>query len=124
MNCFIHETPAVGLCKACHKAVCQECVVDTGNGVACSTECEKEIAEVSEVMAKNKQIYGVGVENSRFLPTGIMMYLFFSLVFLGMGIFQYVQIGKVDYFLFLMGSGFLVFTLIAWRRTRKLNLNC
>jgi hypothetical protein len=42
MNCFNHpDVPAVGICKACQKGLCMECVVDLGHGIACKNHREK-----------------------------------------------------------------------------------
>ena len=40
MNCYNHaETSAVGICKHCSKALCHECMTDTGV-VACRSACK------------------------------------------------------------------------------------
>jgi len=61
MNCFKHnDNSANGICKACNKAVCTECIIDTGNGIACSEECEKEVLDINKILDQSKQIYSIG----------------------------------------------------------------
>ena len=124
MNCFTHQTThSVGVCKSCLKAVCTECAIDTGRGLACSATCEQEVAAINEITDKSKQIYGIG-SDSKLPPTGILMYFFFSLVFTGFGIYNSIQRERLDYFTIVMGVGFFFVALISWHRNRKLNLNC
>lgn len=123
MKCFSHGTDSVGICKSCQKAVCEACAIDTGRGLACSSECVEEVHAINEIMDKSKQIYGLN-NDSKLPPTGILMYLFFAFAFIGFGIFQSISNGHPDYFLFIMGAGFLVVGGLAWYRNRKLNLNC
>jgi len=55
MNCYRHhEAYAVGICKNCSKGICTECAVDVGNGIACKNECEEEVKNINELIAKNK----------------------------------------------------------------------
>jgi len=98
-------------------------VIDTGKGIACSETCVSEVNDINIIMDKSKQIYGMN-SDSRLPPTGILMYLFFALAFSGFGIYQTILKGRPDYFLFLMGAGFLFVGGLAWYRNRKLNLNC
>jgi hypothetical protein len=124
MHCYQHqESVAIGICKACQKAVCPMCSKDTGNGLACSLACEKEVSEVNQIMEKSKQIYSIGRKSS--LPsTGILIYLFFGLVFLGVGLFPLAKGKDPEWFALVMGLGFLLFFVLAYVRTRKLNINC
>ena len=124
MNCFVHnENVAVGICKACQKAVCLTCAIDTGRGLVCSNKCQSEVTELNEIEDKSKRIYGIG-SSHKLLPTGILLYLFFGIAFAGFGIFKILDKGKPDFFLFVMGGGFLLIGFIAWLRNRKLNINC
>ncbi len=124
MNCFNHkDKPAIGICKSCQKAVCSECAIDTGRGVACCTECEIEVDVINQILDKSKLIYSIG-EKPKLLPTGIIMYLFFGIFFTGFGAYQTYKTGEPDIFLFVMGTGFLAIAVLAWFRNRKLNINC
>jgi hypothetical protein len=124
MQCFQHQDKAaVGLCKACHKAVCSSCARDTGRGLACSEICLAEVNATNEILDKSKQIYNIG-NKSKLPTTGILFYFFFALVCLGVGLYPLNYDKSPEWFLVLMGSGFLVFGTMAYIRTRKLRLNC
>ena len=124
MNCFIHnESSALGLCKACNKAVCGECLIDTGNGLACSSQCEKEVLEINQIVAKSKQIYNIGTTGNS-IPSGLLVYIFFAILFLGWSGFEYFTKARVNEFIIIMGLGFCVIGIIMYRRLKKLNLNC
>lgn len=125
MKCFNHEeSDAVGICKSCQKAVCRACAIDTGRGLACSESCAEEIAAVNIIIDKNRRIYGID-RKSALLPTGVLMLLFFGMIFSVFGIIEITRGkgGTPDVFLFIMGAGCLVLGIIGWYRNRKLNLN-
>ena len=45
MNCFNHrDTTAVGVCKACGKALCSDCLAEVEGGLACKDNCESKVA--------------------------------------------------------------------------------
>lgn len=124
MNCFTHtENSAIGICKACNKAVCRECFLDTGNGLACSPDCEKEVREINSILARSKQIYNINAQGNR-IPSGILVYIFFTVLFLGWGAFEYLARSRLNEFTLIMGLGFGVMGVILYRRMKKLNLNC
>jgi hypothetical protein len=57
MKCFLHrEADAVGLCKACFRAVCGECLVEVPGGVCCKGKpsCEQRIALAHAVIERNR----------------------------------------------------------------------
>lgn len=124
MNCFSHKNMvAVGICKACQKAVCEGCAIDTGRGLACSVDCQEEVKALSMIVDKSKRIYSIGTK-SRLPPTGVIMYLFFGLIFAGSGIYQYISRERFDFVGLSLGVGFIVFSIFAYVRNRNLNLNC
>jgi hypothetical protein len=44
MNCYVHDrTPAVGLCVACQKAICRECVGQDAPRLVCRSCREKSV---------------------------------------------------------------------------------
>jgi len=123
MNCYSHrDQQSIGICKACQKAVCSECVVDTGRGLACSTECASEVNDLNAIVDKSKRIYSIG-SSSNLPPTGIIMFFFFGLVFFGFGVYQSMNRDRIDYFAIIMGLGFLLMALISYVRNKKVNLN-
>jgi hypothetical protein len=40
----------VAICRHCGKALCQECVVETEEGIACHGRCERRVGEMSELL--------------------------------------------------------------------------
>ena len=124
MKCYIHqEIDSVGICKSCQKAVCISCAIDTGKGIACSKECENDVYDLNAIIDKSKRIYSIGT-SSKLPPTGIIMYFIFTLLFISWGIYNSMNRERIDYFTLLMGAGFLVITIMAYVRNKKLNLNC
>ena len=124
MKCFTHhEIDAVGICKACSKAVCASCTTDTGRGLSCSDACSSEIDQQNQIIDKSKKIYSIG-EKAPFMPTGLIIHFFFGFLFSGFSIFNYFQQGSLEWFLLLMGLGFLVIGIIGWHKNKQLNLNC
>ncbi|MGD8592015.1 MAG: hypothetical protein PVF82_04240 [Gammaproteobacteria bacterium] len=124
MKCYTHhDTEALGVCKACNKAVCTNCVIDTGRGLACSEACVKEINDYNEMMDRSKRMYSIG-SGSRLPPTGIIFLLFFGVMFTSFGTYNSIVRDRADFFTIVLGTGFLVIALITYIRTRKLKLNC
>ncbi len=55
MVCYYHRSvQAVGVCKNCHKGICEECAVDIGNGLACKSQCEAEVTIINQVFEREK----------------------------------------------------------------------
>ena len=124
MKCFQHnENESIGMCKSCQKAVCVSCCIDTGRGLACSKECENEVNDLNAIVDKSKRIYSIG-SNPKLLPTGILMYFLFSVLFFSWGVYNSFRWERIDYFPIIMGLGFFVIGLIAYSKNKKLNLNC
>ena len=124
MKCYQHEErDSLGTCKHCHKAVCKECAIDTGYGLACSEACGEEVKILKEIMGKNAQIYNIG-SNSKVPPTGVLMYGLFGIFFIAWGIYNSLNREKIDFFILILGIGFIAFGIYTYFRVRKLNLNC
>lgn len=124
MKCFIHSNnDAVGICKSCQKALCASCAVDTGRGLACPGNCVDEVSDLNKIVDKSKRIYSIGT-SSKLPPTGIIMYMFFGVMFTGFGIYRYFERGRFDAFTTLLGLGFVAMGIITYIRNKQLNLNC
>lgn len=124
MHCYKHtETEAIGICKACNKAVCPECAIDTGRGIACSEACVNEIKELNEIVDRSKYVYSIGT-SSKLPPTGIIMFAFFGAMFLAWGIYNSVARDRLDIFTILMGAGFIGITILGYIRNKKVRINC
>ena len=124
MYCYQHqEHHAIGLCKHCAKAVCTDCVKDTGHGIACSDSCVSEVDALHQINLRARQLYSIG-KKSRLPTTAILFYAFFGLLFTGFGVYPLVYDRDIDWFLVSMGGGFLVFGMLSYVRNRKLQINC
>ena len=124
MKCFLHNSSdAVGICKSCNKAICTDCAIDTGRGLACCVACEQEVNDINQIVDKSKQIYSIGTK-SALPPTGLLVFGFFGLMFTAFGIYNSLHRNMIDYLTLAMGLGFIVITIISYIKTRKLNLNC
>ena len=123
MECFAHSgTQAVGVCKSCGKAVCRACVIDLGTSIACCDRCAKEATDLHEMNQRGKKIYGIGVPDK--LPSGVIMWLLFALLFGGFGIYQSYRNHEPEWFLLLFGALSLVIAFIAYRRAKDVGLQC
>lgn len=124
MECFAHQgSCAVGVCKACGKAVCRSCAIDVGVALACSQDCAKEAADVHEMNQRGKRIYGIGVDRKR-LPSGIVMWLLFGTIFAGFGAVSSYRSHEPDWFPLLFGLAFYFIAWLAYRRVKEIGLQC
>lgn len=124
MYCYQHqETEAVGICKACQKAVCTRCAKDTGRGLACSDECVDEVSDLNQIIDRSKQIYSIGTK-SKLPATGILFYFFFAAAFSGFGLYPLTRERNIEWFPLIMGLGFFLFGVLGYIRAKKLQINC
>jgi hypothetical protein len=124
MHCYTHtETPAVGICKSCGKAVCRSCAQDLGFAVACSTACANEATELHEMNQRGKRIYGIGT-GSKKLPSGVIIWVLFAVFFTGFGIYQSIRNHEPEWFLLAFGALSAVIGFLAYRRTKDIGLQC
>ncbi len=123
MNCFKHsQSTAVGVCKFCNKAVCTECVIDTGEGLACSEVCVKEVKDYNIMMERAKHLYGMTSGGQR-VPVHILMTYLIAAIMLIISVYVYLKTSQVEFVSLLMGVSFLVLSVIAHRRNRKIGLS-
>lgn len=84
MKCFNHaDIDAVGICKNCNKGLCQDCLTEVDNGIACTDSCVDEVKQVNELIDRNKQAYktaSAAHKRNSWLFGGIgMVFLIFGL---------------------------------------------
>jgi hypothetical protein len=54
MSCFYHhDRSSIGGCKSCGKALCPECAVDLGKGLACRGHCEDDVKALIALIDRN-----------------------------------------------------------------------
>jgi hypothetical protein len=57
MNCFYHsEHSAVGICKSCNRGICQACLTEVENGIACTATCVDEVKMLNSMIKRNAGI--------------------------------------------------------------------
>ena len=55
MKCRTHlDNEAIGLCKHCHRFICEECLLDTGWGIVCSKACADELEVSRKIVADSE----------------------------------------------------------------------
>lgn len=124
MECFAHPgSDAVGICKTCGKAVCRDCVVDTGFAIACSESCASEATALHQMNQAGKRLYGIGVDRKK-LPSGIVMWLLFGTLFSGYGVFEFMQDSGLQWFPSLFGAASFLVAWIGYRRAKDVGLQC
>ena len=124
MHCYQHqEHAAVGLCKACHKAVCITCAKDTGKGLACGELCFKEVLEQNQIIEKSKLLYSIGTK-SKLPATSVLIYISMGALFSILGFFPLIVGERPEPTSALMGVFFLLIGIFSYVRNRKLNIDC
>jgi hypothetical protein len=114
VRCFNHsDRDAVGGCKACNKGLCHDCAADLGHGLACKGVHEQTVETYKTIIDRNSQLYGVIPKSSLIGP---IFYGFMGLVFVGFGLYE--QSDPIN-FPVIMGAGFIVFAVLAYRYNRK-----
>ena len=108
MKCYNHpEREAVAVCRACGKAVCKECGLETGNGIACRQSCTDILAEKTEYYSR-QAAHLKNLKRLNFLG---------SLFSIGMGLlfiyFSFMGYGVVYDLILQIGAGFTVYGMVA-----------
>jgi hypothetical protein len=115
MNCYNHEDKSsVGICKACGKGLCPECVTDMGHGLACKDEHEEMVETYNFIIEKNNKVYSEANKN---ILIGPIFLLFMGIVFIWSGIISRQGLPNMA---FIMGIGFIVFSIVIFIKNREL----
>jgi hypothetical protein len=98
MNCFYHPgVAAVGICKSCSKGICPSCANDLGKGLACRGHCEGDAIAVINLLEsniRNAPVYDSLLATARKNRMNGPIFMFvMGLIFLGLGLYQYVSDG-------------------------------
>lgn len=101
MKCFNHDVEAIGLCKHCQRALCKDCCVDLGHGLACKGAHEEDVEIIESLIQNNKKAYESHPKATLFGP---IFNLFMGAAFLFFG----YQNG-FDNFLTILGAGFVIY---------------
>ena len=113
MNCFNHtEQPALGICKHCHKGICNECLHDSGDGIACKGKCTDEVKMINRVIQHNK--IAINQAQSNWTSSGLL-YIILGALFL---VAPFLYFRRVDPFPIIMGSLFLAYGIYVFLKGR------
>jgi hypothetical protein len=125
MHCYTHQAvSAVGLCKTCFKALCPECAVDVGNGLACRGECEQKVKELNQMWDRSAKIYGIGSHKTSIPSTGVILWGLMSLAMWIVSAIAYFRNAEVDISSIVMAVTFTVALGLAIYSSRRTGLNC
>ena len=71
MNCYYHHSStAVGICRACGRALCPDCAGGSERGLACKGRCEDEVRKITgAIAASSRGLAGISVF---FFVTGLL----------------------------------------------------
>ena len=57
MNCFEHrDRAAIGVCCGCGRGLCEECVSDVQERLACKGKCEERVKLSSQIVDNHKSV--------------------------------------------------------------------
>jgi len=106
VHCYTHPAAdAIGICRACSRGLCAQCVVDLGHSISCQGQCEKKAEILHSMIAQHEVIIRTSRRNRFFGPA------FFTL--LG-GVFLYFNLDAGDLWNFgsIAGLCFMLFGVI------------
>lgn len=104
MKCFQHrQADAIGACKNCGRGLCDGCLADLGDGLACAGRCEKQVAGINAMIARSAGSSKTG------LVAGIGM----SATFFLFGLYVFMQWEASAFGIFCMVLGGFYFLLCA-----------
>lgn len=119
MNCFNHrDKPAIGLCKACGKAVCGDCLAELPNGIACKGSCENRVNLINRIIDRNSKIMMAARRQVRY--SGLFNMLL-GIGFLIFAVWAYVQLEHIflPYFFGFLGILFFVAGILTLSRKEQ-----
>jgi hypothetical protein len=118
MNCFNHrDTPAIGLCKSCAKAICGDCVSERTNGLACKGSCETRVDMINRILDSNPQ--AMRAVRSQVKTSGVIS-LVVGIGFLIFAVWAYRERGSfLAYFIGLFGLATLVTGILRLSRRQE-----
>lgn len=116
MKCFNHsDVSAIGICKACGKGLCRDCLTDLGHGLACKNVHEERVQGFELINSQNIKAYTDASKNIFLLPA---FFVFMGMIFVGFALSE----GKnFTSFPVVMGLGFAFFGVLFFVRTKKIH---
>lgn len=128
MKCFYHhESSAVGICKNCYRGICEKCVAEVGDSIACLNRCEPKTKAVMALVERNLEISGKYPGGYRL--TGVayyrttLFYFLMGVLFLFFGIYDRNSPASIFMksfgILVLVYSVFNAYTLFKYKKVTK-----
>lgn len=113
MRCYYHEDrEAVGICKNCYRALCRDCAVDVGDGLACPGACEGKVRESNEMVQKGIRNIRMGKSNLRwsvfFNAAMGLLFIVFGLILRNLGSYSYFMLAFGALMLAIAGRNYIV----------------
>ena len=120
MSCFYHhDRESVGGCKSCGKALCPECAVDLGKGLACRGRCEEDVRSLIALIDRNIRLAPQTariLDSSRKVRSSTAIFnLVFGAVFIAWGLSNTERFS----FIIILGVCFLAFGVYGLVQARK-----
>lgn len=113
MKCYSHsEADARGICKACGRGICRDCIAEVDDSLACKNRCEDRVKSITQVLSRKSLAFSANART--FVPK--LLYIisiafFLPTVFLG---FQWYT-SNVGLFEKVAGCIFLGLGITVWR---------
>lgn len=103
MKCFYHrDLDAIGMCKSCHKGVCENCAVEVGQSIACKNQCEEKASVIDAMISKSIVTIDAQKKNRMFMPA---FFIVIGLVFVTIELVKKGHFGTST----IMGGVFVLF---------------
>lgn len=120
MNCFRHpQVVAVGICKACNKALCFDCSADLGWALVCRGDCEQRAKSVGDPYERAaKEMSASASAATRY---GLMVFII-AIVFFAMGVeffrtfSNHQGLGNLGYCFLTLGVVFMLWGVSSLKR--------
>jgi hypothetical protein len=119
MNCFNHrDRSAIGICRSCGKGLCEDCVAEVQNGLACKGSCEARVKLINRTIGVYPQIMRAGRRRSWVVA---LLFAVLGLASVVGSAFEYAEADdpSLPWFLGVMGSVLLVLAILGlWQASR------
>ena len=117
MNCYEHrDRVAIGVCKSCGKGLCEECVEEVQNGLACKDKCVEEVIMQNKDMKHNRQLMIVQKSMSK---VAIWILVSGGLVVFITGIIALIMNNSEGWIGIVTGGMMFLLVVVVWRQFRK-----
>ena len=120
MKCFNHsQSDGVAICKSCGRALCHDCCAEVGNGSACKSRCEADVADLNVIIKRSKSAYQK--TGGAYRRNGVAM-LVLGFVFLVVGTLPVVTgHGYGTIFLAAMGLLFIIWSYFSFVSAKQIS---